>query len=44
MINILGLGGSSHDLSFCLLRDGLIVRAIEEERLSRENMVLVVSL
>lgn len=38
--NIIGLGGSVHDLSCCLLTDGQIVRAVEEERLSREKNAL----
>lgn len=36
-MKILGLGGSVHDFSCCLLEDGRIVRAVEEERLSREK-------
>lgn len=34
-MKILGLGGSSHDFSACLLIDGEIKYAIEEERISR---------
>lgn len=34
---ILGLGGSDHDVNACLLRDGRIVVAIEEERLLRRK-------
>ncbi len=36
-MKILGLGGSTHDWSCCLLEDGKIIRAVEEERLSREK-------
>lgn len=36
-MKILGLGGSTHDYSCCLLENGKIVRAIEEERLSKEK-------
>ena len=31
----LGIGGSTHDFSACLLKDGKIVSAIESERISR---------
>lgn len=34
-MNVLGIGGSVHDFSCCLVTDGEIVCAIEEERLSR---------
>jgi carbamoyltransferase len=34
---ILGIGGSTHDFSYCLLKDGTIIGAIEEERVSREK-------
>ena len=34
---ILGIGGSIHDFSYCLLKDGIIIGAIEEERVSREK-------
>ncbi|WP_167568637.1 carbamoyltransferase family protein [Brevibacillus migulae] len=34
-MNILGLGGSIHNYSACLMRDGRIVCAVEEERLNR---------
>lgn len=34
---ILGIGGSTHDLSYCLIKDGVIIGAIEEERISREK-------
>jgi carbamoyltransferase len=33
----LGLGGSNHDFSACLVADGDIVAAVEEERLSRRK-------
>jgi len=36
-MKILGIGGSDHDISACLLEDGMITVAIEEERLSREK-------
>ena len=32
---ILGLGGSLHDFSACLVQDNKIVVAIEDERISR---------
>ena len=32
---ILGLGGSNHDFSSCLLKDGEIQCAIEDERITR---------
>lgn len=38
---ILGLGGSIHDFSACLLHNGKIVCAIEEERLSRSKQAFV---
>ena len=34
---ILGLGGSTHDKSCCLLEDGVIKYSIEEERISKEK-------
>ena len=34
---ILGIGGSTHDISCCLLEDGIIKYAIEEERFSKEK-------
>ncbi len=36
-MKILGLGGSQHDFCSCLLKDGKIIRAIAEERLSGEK-------
>lgn len=36
-MNILGIGGSNHDYSFCIVQDGTVKVAIEEERLSRER-------
>ena len=36
-MKIIGIGGSDHDLSACLLVDGKLEIAIEEERLSREK-------
>ncbi len=36
-MKVLAIGGSLHDYSFCYLKDGKIIRAIEEERLSREK-------
>lgn len=39
-MKILGLGGSFHDLSCCLLENGEIKVAIEQERLSREKHAL----
>ncbi|MCL2406393.1 MAG: carbamoyl transferase [Defluviitaleaceae bacterium] len=34
---ILGIGGSQHDFSYCLLKDKKIITYIEEERVSREK-------
>ncbi|MFB0619125.1 carbamoyltransferase [Streptomyces sp. AGS-58] len=34
-MRILGLGGSHHDFAACLVEDGRIVSAVEEERLTR---------
>ncbi|MFJ3789451.1 carbamoyltransferase [Kitasatospora sp. NPDC090091] len=34
-MRILGLGGSHHDFAACLVEDGRIVAAVEEERLTR---------
>lgn len=34
---ILGLGGSNHDFSSCLLKDGEILSIIEEERITRKK-------
>ncbi|WP_304450682.1 carbamoyltransferase C-terminal domain-containing protein [Nocardiopsis sp. YSL2] len=34
-MRVLGLGGSHHDFSACLVEDGNVVSAVEEERLSR---------
>lgn len=34
---VLGIGGSLHDFSACVVRDGQVVAAIEEERLSRHK-------
>ena len=36
-MNIIGIGGSNHDYSCCLLKNGRIICAIEEERVSREK-------
>ena len=36
-MKILGIGGSTHDYSFCLLENGRVTRAVEEERLSRNK-------
>ncbi|MFZ5351517.1 MAG: carbamoyltransferase [Bacillota bacterium] len=36
-MRIIGIGGSDHDLSCCLLEDGEVLIAIEEERLSKEK-------
>lgn len=36
-MKILGIGGSDHDLSSCLLKDDDILITIEEERLSKEK-------
>lgn len=33
----LGLGGSNHDFSACLLQNGNVEIAIEEERLTRKR-------
>jgi carbamoyltransferase len=35
MTNVLGIGGSVHDFSCCVVTDGVVVAAVEEERLSR---------
>ncbi|MFC0416259.1 carbamoyltransferase N-terminal domain-containing protein [Cytobacillus solani] len=40
-MNILGLGGSGHSFSACLLKNGEIEYAIEEERLNRVNYSLL---
>ncbi|MEH6989596.1 carbamoyltransferase N-terminal domain-containing protein [Cytobacillus firmus] len=40
-MNILGLGGSGHSFSACLLNNGEIEYAIEEERLNRVNYSLL---
>ncbi|MBE2997221.1 hypothetical protein IDM40_00680 [Nocardiopsis sp. HNM0947] len=34
-MRVLGLGGSHHDFSACLVEDGQVVSSVEEERLSR---------
>ncbi|MFI6823491.1 carbamoyltransferase [Micromonospora sp. NPDC050187] len=34
-MRVLGLGGSHHDFSACLVEDGQVVSAVEEERLTR---------
>lgn len=36
-MKILGIGGTQHDFSYCILQDGKIKVAIEEERISREK-------
>lgn len=36
-MRILGLGGSHHDFCACLVQDGLVVSAVEEERLTRKK-------
>lgn len=36
-MKILGIGGTQHDFSYCILQDGIIKVAIEEERISREK-------
>ncbi|MFC9431557.1 carbamoyltransferase [Streptomyces sp. NPDC056987] len=37
-VRVLGLGGSHHDFSACLVEDGRIVSAVEEERLTRKKV------
>lgn len=37
---VLGIGGSSHDFSYCLVEDGIIKLCIDEERISREKHAL----
>jgi carbamoyltransferase len=37
-VRILGLGGSHHDFSACLIDDGRVVSAVEEERLTRVKL------
>lgn len=37
---ILGIGGSIHDFSYCLIKDGVVISAIEEERVSGEKHCL----
>ena len=39
-MKVMGIGGSAHDLSTCILQNGHICIAIEEERLSREKYSL----
>ena len=34
-MRVLGLGGSDHDVASCIVQDGKIVSAIEDERISR---------
>jgi len=36
-MRVLGIGGSDHDLSSCLIEDGKLLIAIEEERISKEK-------
>lgn len=36
-MGILGIGGSTHDFSACLVRDGKIIIAIEDERITRRK-------
>lgn len=36
-MNVIGLGGSIHDLSACLVQDGRVTVAIEAERLTRHK-------
>ncbi|WP_079100926.1 carbamoyltransferase [Streptomyces pathocidini] len=38
VVRILGLGGSHHDFCACLIEDGRVVSAIEEERLTRKKI------
>lgn len=37
LMNILGIGGFSHDSAACLMQDGRIVSAVMEERLTRKK-------
>ncbi len=37
-MRVLGLGGSHHDFGACLVEDGQIVSAVEEERLTRKKV------
>ncbi|MFJ6194850.1 carbamoyltransferase [Micromonospora sp. NPDC092111] len=37
-MRVLGLGGSHHDYGACLVEDGVVVSAVEEERLTRVKM------
>lgn len=36
-VYVMGIGGSVHDFSCCIVQDGIVMVAIEEERLSREK-------
>lgn len=36
-VKVLGIGGSGHEFASCFLEDGRLVRAVEEERLSRQK-------
>ena len=37
MSNVIGIGGSSHDFSVCLIKDGRLLSGIEEERLIKKR-------
>lgn len=36
-MNILGLGGSNHDFSSCIVKDGQVVCMVEDERITRKK-------
>jgi len=37
-VRVLGLGGSHHDFCACVVVDGKVVSAVEEERLTRVKL------
>jgi carbamoyltransferase len=37
-VRVLGLGGSHHDFGACLVEDGRVVSAVEEERITRKKV------
>jgi len=43
-MNILGIGGSDHDVASCIVENGKIKIAIEEERISRDKYALKTNL
>lgn len=39
--HILGISAFYHDSAACLVKDGIIIAAVQEERFTRKNMIIL---